>query len=552
MSEVFYRKWRPTRLDELVGQEPVSRTLLNAIDQGRIAHAYLFCGPRGTGKTSTARILSKAVNCVNPDKGEPDNTCIQCQAIIDGRSLDIIEIDAASNRGIDDIRNLRERVKYSPTVGRYKVYIIDEVHMLTDPAFNALLKTLEEPPTHSIFILATTEAHKVPLTIISRCQRFDFRRISAEECVTKLSELSHAEGVDIGANSLNLIARESLGSLRDAENLLERALISYGKSINEDDIRDMLGLGGDQQVLELVGYIVDKSVKNGLRLINQISDDGIEPRQLRTSIIKYLRDVMLVKIGAADQVDCSDSIKEAIESFASNTSIKDLVSILKLFSEMDIGRDGHTVISLEIAIVESSIGIVDDDVSAQTKKSIPPDSEVPNKKTLDHVGNISSENITIHQKQKPSEPDSIDQEKIAKTILKPQDSPETPEAMLEFHWKDILESLRLGKYNRFNMGALLRDCKEREITGDQITLKFGHRSHMERMQEELRDPQSQKVLKDTLTKILEFDCELKIGIVNENKNGPKHSHARDSYLVRSAMTMGAKIISETEEQSDDE
>ena len=551
MSEVFYRKWRPTRMDELVGQEPVSRTLLNAIDQGRIAHAYLFCGPRGTGKTSTARILSKAINCVSPEKGEPDNTCVQCQSIIEGRSLDIIEIDAASNRGIDDIRNLRERVKYSPTVGRYKVYIIDEVHMLTDPAFNALLKTLEEPPTHSIFILATTEAHKVPLTIISRCQRFDFRRISTEECVTKLSELSNAEGVDIGTNSLSLIARESLGSLRDAENLLERALISYGKNIDQDNILDMLGLTGDQQVLELVGYIVDKSVKNALRLINQISEDGVEPRQLRASIIKYLRDVMLFKIGAVDQIDCSDSIKETIQSFASNTSVKDLVYILKLFSEMDIGRDGHTVISLEIATVEASIEVVDRGVSAHVRKPIPADPEILNKQKMAHTNNISSENITSHQKQKTAVPDKSRQENITKAILN-QDSPEAPEGRLEFHWKDILESLRLGKYNRFNMGALLRDCKEREIAGDQITLKFGHRSHMERMQEELRDPKSQKVLKDVLAKILEFDYELKIDIVNESINGPRQSHARDSYLVRSAMAMGAKIISETEEQSDDE
>src|SRR3989304_4656253 len=185
-SQVFYRKWRPQTLAEVVGQEPVTQTLLNALSSGRISHAYLFCGPRGTGKTSTGRILAKAVNCLTNGKGEPCNTCSMCQAITEARAFDVIEIDAASNRGIDDIRELRERVNYAPNQARYKVYIIDEVHMLTEPASNALLKTLEEPPPYAIFVLATTEAHKVPATIISRCQRFDFRRIPLSAVLARL------------------------------------------------------------------------------------------------------------------------------------------------------------------------------------------------------------------------------------------------------------------------------------------------------------------------------------------------------------------------------
>ena len=277
MSEVLYRKWRPTRLDEVVGQEMVSRTLRNAIDQGRTAHAYLFCGPRGTGKTSTARILAKALNCLNPQQGEPDNECATCTAINEGRAMDLLEIDAASNRGIDDIRNLRDRVSYGPTEGRYKIYIIDEVHMLTAEAFNALLKTLEEPPEHSIFILATTEAHKVPLTIVSRCQRFDFRRIPLDASIAKLTELSREEGVEASPEALALIARESAGSLRDAENLLERALISYGSNLTEEHLRDLLELGSDEQALELAGHAAAKSAKEGLTLINRIAGEGRRP-----------------------------------------------------------------------------------------------------------------------------------------------------------------------------------------------------------------------------------------------------------------------------------
>ncbi|CAI8009098.1 DNA polymerase III subunit gamma/tau, partial [Geodia barretti] len=216
--EVLYRKWRPRALDEVVGQATVTNTLKNAVTSGRLTHAYLFCGPRGTGKTSTARILAKAVNCLDPQNGEPDNACENCLAVIEGRALDLIEIDAASNRGIDDIRDLSDRIGFAPTQSQYKVYIVDEVHMLTDAAFNALLKTLEEPPGHAIFILATTEVHKVPLTVVSRCQRYDFRRIPIEAMHQKLAQLSAAEGVEAEAEALDLIARHSTGSLRDAEN----------------------------------------------------------------------------------------------------------------------------------------------------------------------------------------------------------------------------------------------------------------------------------------------------------------------------------------------
>ncbi|GAI70863.1 unnamed protein product, partial [marine sediment metagenome] len=230
-SQVFYRKWRPQTLAEVVGQEQVTQTLLNALNNGRVSHAYLFCGPRGTGKTSTGRILAKAVNCLTNGKGEPCNTCPMCQAITEGRALDMIEIDAASNRGIDDIRGLRERVNYAPNQARYKVYIIDEVHMLTKEASNALLKTLEEPPPHVIFVLATTEAHKIIPTILSRCQRFDFRRISQTDVISKLTRICNTEGINMEPEALQLIAKAATGSLRDAENLLEQLTTYYGSDV---------------------------------------------------------------------------------------------------------------------------------------------------------------------------------------------------------------------------------------------------------------------------------------------------------------------------------
>ena len=278
MSEVFYRKWRPKSLGEVVGQEAITKTLKQAVAQERIAHAYLFCGTRGTGKTSTARILAKAVNCLAPVEGEPDNECRICVSINDGRALDLIEIDAASNRGIDDIRDLSDKIRFTPSDARYKVYIIDEVHMLTEQAFNALLKTLEEPPSHAIFILATTEAHKVPLTIISRCQRFDFRRIPLDRMTAKLAEICEAEGIQASEDALLIISRVANGGLRDAENLLEQVVVSYGSPVSEENVRQLLGLGGDEMALTLTERIVGKEVSAGIGDINAAAEQGSDLR----------------------------------------------------------------------------------------------------------------------------------------------------------------------------------------------------------------------------------------------------------------------------------
>ncbi|MCJ7522307.1 MAG: DNA polymerase III subunit gamma/tau, partial [Dehalococcoidia bacterium] len=272
-SQVLYRKWRPRSLAELVGQAPVTQTLSNALKTGRVAHAYLFCGPRGTGKTSTGRIMAKAVNCLSEENTKPCNACAMCQTINEGRALDLVEIDGASNRGIDEIRDLREKINFAPNSAKYKVYIIDEVHMLTEPAFNALLKTLEEPPPHAIFILATTEIHKVPLTILSRCQRFDFRRLGKQDMVNKLMEICEQEGVHVEQQALELIAKAATGSLRDAENLLEQIILNYGSDFSLDQVSEKLGLTNDSRIHELAAHALKKDVHTGLATINSVSAD---------------------------------------------------------------------------------------------------------------------------------------------------------------------------------------------------------------------------------------------------------------------------------------
>ncbi len=288
-TQALYRRWRSQTFEEVVGQEHVTLTLRNALRDGRMSHAYLLTGPRGTGKTSTARILAKAINCLDDDvQARPCNRCHICTAISEGRLLDLIEIDAASNRGIDEIRDLREKISFRPNEARYKVYIIDEVHMLTKEAFNALLKTLEEPPGHAVFVLATTEPDRVPETVRSRCQRFDFHRIPTREIVEHLSEILKAEGAHADADALVAVARRATGSMRDAVSLLDQ-LLSYGDtSLTLARVEGVLGLVNAQTVGRLVDTIAEHKTAAGLTLIGQLVAEGVELGELVDQIVAYL------------------------------------------------------------------------------------------------------------------------------------------------------------------------------------------------------------------------------------------------------------------------
>src|SRR5215207_7308177 len=310
----LYRKYRPQSFDsdELVGQEHIVRTLQNAVRLDRVAHAYLFSGPRGTGKTTTARVLAKAINCLHEDPGQrPCNACPNCRAINAGASPDIIEIDAASNRGIDDIRDLRERVRYAPAQLRSKVYIIDEAHQITGAAANAFLKTLEEPPAHTRFILATTDPEELLPTIVSRCQRFDFRRVSAEDMVRRMQTVAAHEGIPVEADALRLIARNATGSLRDALGLLEQ--LALGSALSPDDqtsvlisvadVTAALGLSRNERVEGLVAAIGRRDAGQALRVVQDAVDDGEDPRQLNRQLLAYLRLLLIERSGGIGDAD---------------------------------------------------------------------------------------------------------------------------------------------------------------------------------------------------------------------------------------------------------
>src|ERR671914_667033 len=290
----LYRKWRPRTFEAVAGQEPVVRTLRRAIETDRVAHAYLFSGPRGTGKTSTAKVLAMGLNCEKGPTPEPDGTCDSCRAIVGNSSMDVLEMDAASNRGIDEIRGLRDRVNLAPVSGRMKVYIIDEVHMLTTEAFNALLKMLEEPPEHVVFVLATTEKHKVLPTIISRCQSFDFRRPGVETLKEKLAEIAEAESIEVEPEALTVIAREGRGSFRDAEGLLDQLSSFAEGKVTAVMVRELLGSVGPEALLETTAALYERRAADSLRLVDRLSNEGRDLGQFVGELISHLRTLMLL------------------------------------------------------------------------------------------------------------------------------------------------------------------------------------------------------------------------------------------------------------------
>lgn len=332
MTQALYRKWRPLAWDEVVSQEHVIQTLKNAVTGERVAHAYLFSGPRGTGKTTAARLLAKAVNCLAEDKSKrPCNECAHCKAVNENRFMDLIEIDAASNTSVEDVRDLRDKINFAPSQGRYKVYIIDEVHMLSTAAFNALLKTLEEPPPHAIFILATTENHKIPATVLSRCQRHEFRRFPLGEITRRLSDICKAENIEIDPDALTMIARQSSGGMRDAISLLDQ-LASTGGKITLETAQTVLGTATNQSVIGLVGAVIAKDPAAGLNEIHHALDGGADARALARQVVEYLRSLMLIQMGNGEQVETTSDVRAQMKQHAGVLATGEVLRMMRAFN----------------------------------------------------------------------------------------------------------------------------------------------------------------------------------------------------------------------------
>lgn len=484
---VYYRKWRPQTLSEIVGQEHVTTTLLNALKTGKIAHAYLFSGPRGTGKTSTGRILAKAVNCLQNGKGEPCNSCSICKAITEGRSLDLIEIDAASNRGIDDIRELRERVNYAPSQARYKVYIIDEVHMLTEPASNALLKTLEEPPPYVIFILATTEPHNVLPTIRSRCQHFTFHRLSLEAIVSRLKMISEKEGLEVSSEALKLIARSATGSMRDAENILEQLVNYYGNKIELWQVRELLGITTDFKAKELVRQIMRKDLSGGLATINKVSSEGLDLRAFLREVVEYLRGLLLLKAGSEEAIDATQDEIAEMKMLARDVPLDFIYKATKIFSSLRI--ESYSPLPLELALVES-------------------------------IGQEIEGMERVEVKATP----------LAKEEIKPVEG-ELSLAGIKQRWREFVSSLK-GKGSSGDLDARLRSaCEPIKLEGNVLELGFKYQYHFEK----LNDPKYIFLVEQGLKEFYGVPLKLKLTLL-------PRPQLNQLPIIREALKEGARIV----------
>jgi DNA polymerase-3 subunit gamma/tau len=529
-AQALYRKWRPQTFDQIVGQEHIVRTLRNALLSGRVHHAYLFAGPRGTGKTSSARLLAKAVNCLAPEEERPCNQCQICVAINEGRLLDLIEIDAASNTGVDDVRELRERVGFRPNEARYKVYVIDEVHMLSNAAFNALLKTLEEPPEHAIFVLATTEPHKILPTVLSRCQRFDFRRISVGEMVDRLAWLAEEEAIQVELQALELIARQATGSMRDAESLLDQ-LASYNEGgITVDDIRAALGIGTNETVMQITDALSESDVSTGLGAINAAVDGGTDPRQLARQLVEHLRSLLLLRLesGVIPPHVPQESLPR-LEHQAAAFSRRELVRAVHLFNHATRGARGgwQPQLPLEMAFVEA---LLTPDPPGNDAGHNPPRRSTPSSSSRRgssgagsrHTGPGSSQETARptpeprpveapHHSEQDAHPERVQESQATYEFPEQDDGPLTPVRVVE-RWPDFLNALRPQD---LKLEALMRSCEPIGVEDDVILLSFAHKFHRSKVEEDER----RRLVEDALSEL--FGRRLRVRCVMNRPSGAR-------------------------------
>ena len=471
MHKALYRVYRPKNFSDVIGQEHIVRTLKNQIENNNVGHAYLFCGTRGTGKTSTAKIFSRAVNCTNLHNDEPCNECENCREILEDKTMDVVEIDAASNNSVDDIRELRENVKYSPAKAKYKVYIIDEVHMLSQGAFNALLKTLEEPPSYVIFILATTEPHKIPATILSRCQRFDFKRVTVKDISSRMRYICEKEGIEADEKALNLIARNSQGALRDALSILDQCISFEGNKISYNDVIELLGSVNIEQLFDLAESIIKEDTRKSLQILNDFIIWGKDVRNLVNNLIDHFRNLMVCKISNdLDEIislpeETIDLLKQQAETIDTNN----LIRILNILSEAQDGMkiSSNPRVLMEVTMMKIAQPMFDESKEALIKRieNLEQKIESGNIK-VNHIStNQTVDNFNENNQQNNNTVEKQEDENIEYENLKGDDI-----KLVEKSWKKILQKMKEDKNQVIR--ALLQDVDSFNISEDTLYIIF--------------------------------------------------------------------------------
>ena len=468
MHKALYRVYRPKTFGDVVGQEHIVKTLKNQIKNNNIGHAYLFSGTRGTGKTSTAKIFARAVNCLNPINEEPCNECEICIDTLNDNIMDIVEIDAASNNSVDDIRELRESVKYTPSKAKYKVYIIDEVHMLSQGAFNALLKTLEEPPSYVIFILATTEPHKIPATILSRCQRFDFKRVSSKDIASRMSYICKKENIEAEEKALSLIARNSQGALRDALSILDQCMSFGNEKIEYNDVIELLGTVNIDELFELSQSIIDENTKKSLEILNEFIIWGKDIRNLINDLIDHFRNLMVCKVSKDldEIISLPEESIERLKEQSQNVNINDLIRILNILSETQdsMKSSSNTRILAEVTIMKIAQPMFDESKEALIKR-------IENLEEKIESGNIKVSTVQIEQskdvKSQIIEDDKVEENKedVAYEEVKSEDV-----RLVESSWKKVTQKIKDDR--KLSIAALLKEVNTFNVKDNILYLIF--------------------------------------------------------------------------------
>ena len=540
MTRALYRTWRPAVWEEIIGQEHVIQTLRNAVRTNRIGHAYLFAGPRGTGKTTTARLLAKAVNRLDADPGNhPCNQCEFCLAVNESRFLDLIEIDAASNTSVEDVRALRDKINFSPNQGKYKVYIIDEVHMLSTAAFNALLKTLEEPPAHAIFILATTEVHKIPPTVLSRCQRHEFRRISNKQISDHLAVMAQKEGIQVEENALNLIARQSTGSLRDAISLLDQ-LSSLGSTLTLSTTQNVLGTATNQVVIDLVESILSGDAKNGISSIHLALDAGSDPRQIARQVVDYLRTLLLLQMNSAQFSDLNQELYQVSSKQARSFSQDHLIQTIKFFNTAatEPKSGWHPALLLELALAEALRPSMVVEPKEKQKPAQGPSVKISGMLRENKPESIEIPVIQTAQVEKPRTQ--------LQTGIKPAvanlpgnsnlQNQEIELKHIKDHWKEIRSFV---KERSKHAEALLNSSRLVAVKDNSLYLGFA----TEVLRSNMNTDRNKELIHQAISNVLQAELKLVCILVTPDLVGlPPELNLEEDGIVGTALTLGGKIV----------